>query len=197
MPIHLSQSRYRRMAWANGGGETAEVARFPHGESVAGFDWRISIATIAADGPFSTLPGIDRLFMPLEGNGVWLRIGGSEPKRMATGDDPIAFAGEEACDCALIDGPVRDLNLMTRRGICTGNIERIQGPGTLAFPDALDTLLVLAEANAVLRAGGNDYPLARLDALLFDAADRGVELDLPDAPLIAIRITRPEGNSGR
>lgn len=193
MPIHLPQSRYRRMAWANGGGETAEVARFPDGEAVAGFDWRISIATIAADGPFSALPGIDRKFMPLEGNGVWLRIGDAEPRLMATGDDPIAFAGEEACACALVDGPVRDLNLMTRRGICIGSVERMYGPGSLAFPAEMDTLLLLAEADTMLRAGGRDYPLARLDALYLDATDQGIALELPDAPLIVMRITRPEG----
>jgi environmental stress-induced protein Ves len=38
------------------GGETREIISWPQG--AAEFDWRASIATIAADGPFSAFPGL-------------------------------------------------------------------------------------------------------------------------------------------
>ena len=59
--------------WKNGGGTTRQVACWPPGAGSDDFDWRVSIATIAASGPFSTFPGIDRTIMLLDGPGVHLR----------------------------------------------------------------------------------------------------------------------------
>ena len=46
--------------WKNGGGLTREVAAFPANASMADFDWRISIADVAAAGPFSRFENVDR-----------------------------------------------------------------------------------------------------------------------------------------
>ena len=46
--------------WKNGGGCTTEIAIAPPGASLDAFEWRISLATIAASGPFSAFPGVDR-----------------------------------------------------------------------------------------------------------------------------------------
>ena len=51
---------YRVMPWKNGGGTTTEVAVSPEGAGLDHFDWRISMARVEQDGPFSTFPGIDR-----------------------------------------------------------------------------------------------------------------------------------------
>ena len=54
-------SEQRAMPWKNGGGITYEVAVFPAiSPSLDDFDWRVSMARVAADGPFSLFPGIDR-----------------------------------------------------------------------------------------------------------------------------------------
>ena len=37
--------------------------------------------------------------------------------------DPLRFDGEADTSCSLLGGPTRDLNLMTRRGRCTGTID--------------------------------------------------------------------------
>ena len=44
--------------WKNGGGATREIACWPAGTGLDSFDWRISVATIAADGAFSLFAGI-------------------------------------------------------------------------------------------------------------------------------------------
>ena len=46
-------------AWKNGGGVTREVASWPEQAGLDGFDWRISLAEVAAGGPFSVFPGVD------------------------------------------------------------------------------------------------------------------------------------------
>jgi len=197
MPVLLPQSEYRRMQWANGGGETWEVARFPQGQAVSGFDWRISIATISESGPFSSLAGIDRLFLPLQGAGVWLTIGDGEPKLMETGDAAIAFRGEEACDCRLVDGMVRDLNVMTRRGICTAKLVRHHDAGPLPLPAGAEVILLLALDTTGIQIGQTDHELGPLDSLMIDNPQRDAPLLRSDGKLIAISIFREDEEVAR
>ncbi|MBK5332899.1 MAG: HutD family protein, partial [Ilumatobacteraceae bacterium] len=44
------------MPWANGLGSTSVVARRPDDD---GWVWRISLADVVSDGPFSRLPDVD------------------------------------------------------------------------------------------------------------------------------------------
>ena len=67
----LTASSYRRMPWKNGGGETVEIAVSPEGAALSEFDWRISMATVATDGPFSIFPGIDRTLSILVKISAW------------------------------------------------------------------------------------------------------------------------------
>jgi uncharacterized protein len=100
------------LPWRNGGGRTRELLAWP---SAAGWQVRVSVAEIEADGPFSPYPGVDRWFAVLEGAGVVLALPTGEITVRA-GDAPLAFSGESAPGCRLINGPTRDLNLMLRRG---------------------------------------------------------------------------------
>src|SRR3546814_10305481 len=56
----LRAAAHRVMPWKNGGGSTTEVAVAPDGAGLDEFDWRISMAVVGADGPFSGFPGVDR-----------------------------------------------------------------------------------------------------------------------------------------
>jgi hypothetical protein len=80
-------------------------------------DWqlRISLADIEADGPFSAFPGVTRWFTVVQGRGVVLHFA-DHTQTLGAGSAPLRFNGGSAPDCALIDGPTRDLNLMLRGG---------------------------------------------------------------------------------
>lgn len=105
------------MPWKNGGGSTREVLSWPPGAGFDDFDWRVSLATIAAGGPFSLFPGIDRTIMLLEGPGVHLRSDdGSIDRALDEPWQPFAFAGEARVAATLLGGPSVDFNLMVRRG---------------------------------------------------------------------------------
>ena len=101
--------------WKNGGGVTRELLRLP-----ATGDWhlRISVADIAADGPFSSFEDVERWFAVIEGAGVRLNWNGRE-RLMDTAAWPLCFDGGQAPDCRLLDGPTRDLNVMTRHGLAS------------------------------------------------------------------------------
>lgn len=112
----LRAADYKRMPWKNGGGETVEIAVFPLDASIDDFEWRISMATVAEHGSFSTFPGIDRSLTVLEGEGVELRVDGRHAASVRLNSRPYTFPADAATDARLIGGPVRDLNIMTRRG---------------------------------------------------------------------------------
>ena len=66
----FAPDEYRRMPWKNGGGSTDEIATYPRGAGLDAFDWRVSIAHVASDGPFSRFPGVERTITLLEGAGM-------------------------------------------------------------------------------------------------------------------------------
>ncbi len=105
----------RRMPWKNAGGETIEFATSPRQASIGSFDWRVSVATVACDGPFSTFPDVDRVFTVLEGQGLELQVGVDPPITLTQAAEPWSFRGEAPCRCHLIDGPVTALNVMVAR----------------------------------------------------------------------------------
>src|SRR6185295_12572572 len=94
--------RFRRdqlpvMPWKNGGGSTCEIACWPPGAKLGDFGWRVSIATMAAAGPFSVFEGVDRSIMLLAGDGVRLQSDdGAIDHRLDTPHQPFAFSGDAA-----------------------------------------------------------------------------------------------------
>ncbi|WP_454764833.1 HutD/Ves family protein [Cupriavidus campinensis] len=109
--------------WKNGGGTTREIAVWPPGAGMDAFAWRVSVADIAADGPFSAFPGIDRQIVLLDGAGVHLQAhDDSFSHKLTRIGEPFAFPGDTAVHAALVEGATRDFNVMTRRGVCRADI---------------------------------------------------------------------------
>jgi hypothetical protein len=62
----IAATEYRRERWSNGLGWTREIARSP---AVGDFDWRVSIAEVDRDAPFSVFPGVEREIVLLSATG--------------------------------------------------------------------------------------------------------------------------------
>lgn len=128
--MHIIKAEtYRQVPWKNGGGTTGEIAVFPPDATMADFDWRLSMADVASDGPFSTFPGIDRTLTLLEGRGMDLVIEGQGDVRLNDRTPPLAFPGDVPVMARLVDGPIRDLNVMTRRERFVHTVEAIELDG--------------------------------------------------------------------
>jgi environmental stress-induced protein Ves len=95
------------------------------GATLEDFDYRISMASVASDGPFSHFPGVDRQLLLLDGKGLLLQRGDGSNSLLQIDSQPLAFAGEEAITSQLQDGPVTDFNVMTRRGRYRQQTERL------------------------------------------------------------------------
>lgn len=100
------------MPWKNGGGVTREIHAHP---DPSAFDWRLSIADVNSDGPFSTFSGHARTIVLLEGDGMLLTVGAAAPVPLTERFGPFDFDGAAATRCELVNGPVRDLNVMSVR----------------------------------------------------------------------------------
>lgn len=119
LAVHLlGPGDYRLMPWKNGLGTTTEVAVHPPGAGLAGeaFDWRVSMAEVTADGEFSRFPGYDRGILVAAGAGMELQFDAAPPARLAGTAAMAEFSGDWQTRCRLLDGPVRDFNVMTARG---------------------------------------------------------------------------------
>lgn len=101
--------------WRNGGGVTRELARWPIDGD---FAWRLSVADVAEDGPFSVFPGVDRILVLLQGDGMTLHFSDDgSTVRLDHPLDRLGFAGERPVGAVLHGGPTQDLNLMWRRDL--------------------------------------------------------------------------------
>ncbi|HEY0178198.1 MAG TPA: HutD family protein [Dokdonella sp.] len=110
----IGAAEYRRVRWKNDGGWTTELARDADAGGDA-FRWRVSIAEIERDGPFSRFPGVERDLLLLDGAGLELEIDGGPARRLAWRFERAHFAGEADVHCRLLGGPTRDFNVMVRR----------------------------------------------------------------------------------
>lgn len=117
----LRSGDYQRMTWKNGGGTTTEIWKATGADG--GVLWRLSIADVASDGAFSDFPGIDRWIMVIEGKGMVLDIAGLSAQRLERLFEPLAFPGDAKTGCRLIDGPIRDFNLMVARSHARGDLK--------------------------------------------------------------------------
>lgn len=116
--------------WRNGAGVTRLIASGRADPNATNsmadgdaFDWRISLADIREDGPFSVFPGIDRCAVLL-GDGRIMLTSATDASYLRP-LQPMSFAGEKQLHarCDLNTSMPRILNLMVRRdsmrsGVC-------------------------------------------------------------------------------
>lgn len=152
--------------WKNGGGTTTEIAAFPEGAGFDDFLWRISSAEVATDGPFSPFPGVNRTLVVFEGDGIALDIGG-RIHRVDGRTRLVSFPGDEPAHGRLLAGPVRDLNVMTRRGRYAHRVRLLGGGQPVTIPDDAETAVLFAAFGPIQpRAGGRSHDLGAQDSLV-------------------------------
>lgn len=168
---------HRAMPWANGLGTSFEIASDCNVDGV--WTWRVAIAPVVEDGPFSVMPGVDRQLVVIDGEGMSLSINGEvvecPPGRV------IRFSGDSTTFAHLVDGPVVDLGLMTVRGSITGSMIAVADLGNVIESDVL-----VAIGDAVFEDEyGEKYKLGSKDALI---GVRGHQLVLLGGTTIAIQV---------
>lgn len=161
--------------WKNGGGQTAEIAVSPAGAGFGDFDWRISTAVVATDGPFSCFPDVTRVLTVIEGGAMRLRVSG-QVHLLDAASPPLVFPGDAPCAAELTAGPLLDFNVMIRQPL-RATVTR--GPLAVPEPGALARLALLLEPGA---------GLDRLDLVDLDACNPALLGKLPDLFALTVAI---------
>lgn len=154
--------------WKNGGGSTTELAAFPQDSSFDGFQWRLSVAEVGSDGPFSIFGGVDRTLALLQGSGMRL-FPMNQAEVLITPERPAyQFTGEVAITAVLLEGPTKDFNVMTRRSTCR-HLFRIEAVnGEIAVRKAANWTILFVAKGEIGATGseGQGWNLCLYDTLI-------------------------------
>ncbi len=186
----IAANEYRRERWKNGTGWTREIVRVP---DRADWDWRLSIAEIEQDGPFSTFPGVDRELVLMRGNGLRLCFEQGEVRELLPPHDRIRFPGERVVQGELIDGLTHDFNLMWRRDAVTAELlhRPLVGPMLFFTEPGVTWAIHMLAGQAVFDQASGLPPLWTGDtALLQDDHRRGRYALEGGGEVLAIKLRR-------
>lgn len=186
---HLPANGCRRVRWRNGQGWTREI----HVAAVApgaAWDWRLSIAEIEADGPYSEFPGIGREQVLLSGEGLVLDFGDGEDRVLAPPHGRQRFDGGRPVRARLAAGRVEVFNLMWRTGCVAPRLWHRPLVGSmLLFVDPGSTWAVHVMAGRAHVDGGALPLLERGDsALLAAGAARRRHVIEGSGELLVVRV---------
>jgi len=184
----IQYASLRSAPWKNGGGSTTEIAIAPAGASFENFEWRVSLATIAQDGPFSSFPGIDRSLALVDGDGVLLDFG-DERVVLSPSEPLIEFAGEDTVHATVTGANTTDFNVMTRRGRCRHRLEVCAVRGTLELNRrASTTLLFLADGESLSVSSARErIAMVRYDMLVIES-EQAWSLEAAQATVFVVDI---------
>ncbi|MBM3521117.1 MAG: HutD family protein [Alphaproteobacteria bacterium] len=182
--IRLRPSDYRDMPWKNGGGMTRELWREDAADPARPFLWRVSMADVASDGPFSAFAGFDRHIMTVKGEGMTLHGSPMGPIEVYPAFVPRRFSGDWPITARLRQGAITDFNLIVDRALTTSAMDCLapDGPSRWAVPKGEVWFLHLASG----RLGGGATAFNAGESLLLR---EGEVIDLP-APSGAAQLIR-------
>ena len=188
-PERIALAQIDPQPWKNGAGLTREIASHPPGASMADFDWRVSVAEVAQDAPFSAFPGVDRCITLLRGAGMRLASAdGAFDERLDRPFEPLHFPGDLPLATTLIAGPCTDFNVMTRRSAVRCEVTRHDAAADLPA----------AEARLLWCCDGDGWQadaeqLAPLQALLWREASSAMRIHpLGHGTLLEIRFCQDQ-----
>jgi len=174
----LRWSELKAVPWKNGHGITRELAKEAN---AASFSWRLSIADVAGDGPFSRFVGMRRILTVVAGKGMEL-IGLNGTLQADLGV-PVEFDGALEIASRLKDGPLRDLNLIFDPRVCNGQVSALMERESLSLHSRSGRVYALycMEGSLELIGGGQ---LQKGDSAILKQGTRAVRINAASQALL-------------
>ncbi|MCX5750832.1 MAG: HutD family protein, partial [Candidatus Saganbacteria bacterium] len=125
---------YKIMPWANGKGNTTELYVFPKEGKLTDRSavWRVSMASVTENGPFSVLPDYERIITVAQGAGFHIKGNMGTDVVVAPGVK-YAFSGKETIECELIGGRCVGLNVFYRKEVSRAELKLLGQGEPLRF----------------------------------------------------------------
>ena len=168
------------MPWVNGRGTSYEIAsdRNEAGE----WTWRLAMAPVNEDGPFSRIECVNRYLAVVEGAGMLLSV--DRKKLQCLPMQVVRFRGDAITEATLTDGPILDINLMVRRKEADGEMAIVATAGLL---NRASSVVAVGES-AQVKCGDSTIDLARHDSILECDAEA---VSLISGTVCVILVKRP------
>ncbi len=183
----LTSSHFRRQPWQNGRGTTLELVR--QADKSGALLWRLSVADVIEPGPFSPLPGVDRVITLIEGNGFDLDFGDGQSPVSLRPFEPVSFSGDWSTTATTVHGPSHDFNVMTARGRIQAGVE-VMSSGVV---NATFAYLYVAKGSANVSASRSSVR-AEAGELIECRHESGLRVEVGEAGrLIAIHLAASDG----
>lgn len=167
----LTPESSRSMPWANGLGNTLEIAtdaHSHHGQSDS-WTWRLSIADVPTRAIFSTFTGVDRWIACLHGDGMRIERS-SVWTILPNSGDALSFAGEEIVTGDPIGSNVQDVNWFLRRNRWQGGMRVHRETGSTIVEGEIVVIHgVSASAGSTIRCEGQSIKIATGHTLVTSA----------------------------
>jgi environmental stress-induced protein Ves len=187
----IAATEYRRERWSNGLGWTREIARSP---AVGDFDWRVSIAEVDRDAPFSVFPGVEREIVLLSGDGMRLYVGDDPPVELHPPHGRLRFSGERPARAELLGGQTTDYNLMWRPARVDATLLHRPLVGSMLFfaEPGVQWLVTLLGGRATVKDALLPLPMEQGDTVLVGARDAGRVVLEGGGELLLARLAGPQ-----
>ncbi|WP_215901687.1 HutD/Ves family protein [Acinetobacter lactucae] len=158
----IRADQYTKMLWKNGTGFTLEIAR---SQGKADFDWRISMADVTTSGPFSLFPNMQRIISVLDGQGMVLHIDDLPATTLNQGDI-FAFHGESQVQSELVDGAIRDINLIYDPAKFHARFQRLNDAAEQTFISSADLIFIFNQgAETEVNVDDHSFQIAATETL--------------------------------
>jgi hypothetical protein len=190
--MHLSLlpfSRYRQVNWRNGAGIARDIAVEPaHAGMADPFGWRVALAEIEKDGPFSVYEAdIERVITLLDGAGFDLDFAEAPGLGLNEPHVPARFRGNWQTQCRLKDGRCVVINILyddKAYSVQTHIIRPIADQPLIFSPPGRHSILFCLNGSFEIKADAKQhqaqpYRLAPWDSLRID-------LSAGEAPLLSL-----------
>ncbi|GAA4156782.1 HutD/Ves family protein [Leifsonia shinshuensis] len=183
----LSRASREVRPWKNACGVSEDIIVAPTVDASGDPSWRVALATVDRDVPFSSFRGMDRILMPISGAGMELAVDG-EFKRLPR-YSILSFRGEASVAARNVRTPAQDINVMIDRSAGAAAMARRYVVGSTPLRRAADGQVTVIVALApTLRHNGK--PLRIGDALLLDDTDGGYLTGFGETALVRITLAR-------
>lgn len=187
----ISAKSFTTTFWKNGKGQTTELA-ISEGGNLDNFDWRLSIATVAEDGPFSNFKGYDRNLVLIEGNGLTLTHDVIHTDRLAQILDFATFDGGSHTQGEIINGTIKDFNIMTARSRCSAKVNTYKSETSISITTSdLTFIYSLSNDTEITLNDGTKHKAAKGDLAKITAPEKYV---VSGTDLIVINISYLNSN---
>lgn len=175
----IPRKSFVKVPWKNGLGFTHEIAKLNQ-ELNERFIWRLSIAEVNQNGPFSSFEGYDRNISVLNGAGMTLQVNDKSSGHL-TPFQSFEFSGSAQTYCELFAGKIDDFNLIFDPAFVKGTVEWFTPAQAIEMTLPVDAIVFLISGldETTIRIQDSNFNLGHWDILQIVVTREVAKLSIP------------------